>query len=503
MSSGHLCKGPTQDYLKRSEQKAPAFMQIPFDNSYARLPDRFFTALPPTPVATPGLIAVNRPLAKELGIILPEDEAEIAAIFAGNTLPDGAAPLAQAYAGHQFGGWVPQLGDGRAVLLGEVVDQAGQRRDIQLKGAGRTPYSRRGDGRAWLGPVLREYLISEAMFALGIPTTRALAAVTTGETVLRETALPGAIVTRVAASHIRVGTFQYFAARQDADALQALADHAIARHYPEADGPLGLLQAVVAAQAELIAGWMGVGFIHGVMNTDNMSIAGETIDYGPCAFMDAYHSEKVFSSIDQFGRYAYANQPNVAVWNLAQLATALLPLMPDKDDAIEIFTEEINRFPDLFNTALHRILRGKLGLSTVEEDDIALAFDLLNLMETGAADFTRTFRALSGAQPGSAVEEFASPQGLIEWLPRWQDRLTREPGDDRSRQAAMQAVNPAFIPRNHRVEEMIEAAVSGDYGPFFKLHEILKRPFDDQPEYSAYQTAPGEEEEVTRTFCGT
>ncbi|WP_375552674.1 YdiU family protein [Rhodophyticola porphyridii] len=478
-------------------------IQIPFDNSYARLPGRFFTAQPPTPVAQPALITVNRPLAAELGITLPDADEEIAAIFAGNALPDGAAPLAQVYAGHQFGGWSPQLGDGRAILLGEVVDTRGNRRDIQLKGSGPTPYSRMGDGRAWLGPVLREYIVSEAMHALGIPTTRALAAVTTGETVLREAALPGAVVTRVAASHIRVGTFQYFAARQDVDALQALAAHAIARHYPGADGPLGLLKAVVAAQSDLIAKWMGVGFIHGVMNTDNMSIAGETIDYGPCAFMDAYHSDKVFSSIDQFGRYAFANQPNVAVWNLAQLATALLPLMDNREAAIEVFTEEINRFPDLFNGAWHEVLNAKLGLAEIEADDAALAFDLLTAMEDGKADFTRTFRALSSEDPGLAAQEFDDP-GLFEaWLVRWRERLTRERRDPGQRPAAMQAVNPAYIPRNHRLEDMIQAAVSGDYAPFFTLHEILRTPFEDQPEHRAYQAAPAAGEEVTRTFCGT
>ncbi|QBY00740.1 YdiU family protein [Rhodophyticola sp. CCM32] len=478
-------------------------VQIPFDNSYARLPDRFFTAQPPTPVAAPGLITVNRPLAAELGITLPNDDTGIAAIFAGNTLPDGATPLAQVYAGHQFGGWAPQLGDGRAVLLGEVVDRAGQRRDIQLKGAGPTPYSRMGDGRAWLGPVLREYIISEAMCALGIPTTRALAAVTTGEPVLREAAMPGAIVTRVAASHIRVGTFQYFAARRDVEALQALSAHAIARHYPDADGPLGLLQAVIAAQARLVAKWMGVGFIHGVMNTDNMSIAGETIDYGPCAFMDAYHSEKVFSSIDQFGRYAFGNQPNVAVWNLAQLATALLPLMPERDSAIEIFTHEINTFPDLFDLEWHRVLRAKLGLARVEEADVALAFDLLTLMEQAQADFTRYFRGLSGADPAQTAAEFTDPGPFNTWLLRWQTRLDRETRSPAERQSAMEAVNPAFIPRNHRVEEVIKASLSGDYDPFFKLVDILKRPFEDQPENRAYQAAPAPEETVTRTFCGT
>ncbi len=476
---------------------------FPFDNSYARLPERFFTRQPPVPVTAPELIAINRPLAEDLNLSLPDDEDEIAAIFAGNSLPDGATPIAQVYAGHQFGGWVPQLGDGRAVMLGEVVDRHGIRRDIQLKGAGRTPYSRMGDGRAWLGPVLREYLVSEAMHALGIPTTRALAAVTTGEPVLREAAFPGAIVTRVATSHIRVGTFQYFAARKDIEALEALTAHAIARHYPEADGPRGLLQAVIAAQAKLVAAWMAVGFIHGVMNTDNMSIAGETIDYGPCAFMDAYHSEKVFSSIDQFGRYAYANQPNVAVWNLAQLATALLPLMPDRDAAIEDFTSDVNQFPDLFNAAWHGRLRAKLGLATETEDDIALAFDLLQIMERQQADFTRAFRALSGPDPDAAKQEFANPNALDDWFPKWRARLVAEGQSEAGRQQMMQAVNPVVIPRNHRVEEAIQASISGDYAPFLTLHEALKRPYEEQSEFAAFQDAPEAGEEVRQTFCGT
>jgi uncharacterized protein YdiU (UPF0061 family) len=419
---------------------------FPFDNSYARLPDRFFTRQAPVPVEAPGLIAVNHALAERLGLTLPGDPAETAAIFAGNALPEGAEPIAQVYAGHQFGGWVPQLGDGRAVLLGEVVAPDGARFDIQLKGAGRTPYSRMGDGRAWLGPVLREYIVSEAMAALNIPTTRALAAVTTGEIVLREGRMPGAVFARVASSHIRVGTFQYFAARQDVEALKALTGHAIARHYPGAEGPLDLLNAVIAAQAELVAQWMGVGFIHGVMNTDNMTISGETIDYGPCAFLDAYHPQMVFSSIDHYGRYAFGNQPQIAVWNLAQLATALLPLMPDRDAAIEEFTEAVNGFAGRFDDAWHRVLRAKLGLATEEEGDAALAFDLLERMAKGEADFTNTFRALSGADPAAAAAEFKTPDALSPWLQAWTARLAREGRDEAGRMAAMAAVNPALIP---------------------------------------------------------
>jgi uncharacterized protein YdiU (UPF0061 family) len=476
---------------------------FPFDNSYARLPERFFTRQPPARVEAPGLVAVNRPLAARLGLTLPEDEAEIARIFAGNALPEGADPIAQVYAGHQFGGWSPQLGDGRAVLLGEVVAPDGARFDIQLKGAGQTPYSRMGDGRAWLGPVLREYVVSEAMAALGIPTTRALAAVTTGEIVLREGLLPGAVFTRVASSHIRVGTFQYFAARKDIEALHALCDHTIARHYPEACGPAGLLDAVIGAQARLIAQWMGVGFIHGVMNTDNVTLSGETIDYGPCAFMDAYHPDTVFSSIDRFGRYAYANQPQIAVWNLAQLATALLPLIPDRDAGIEAFTAAVNGFSDRFETEWHGVLRAKLGLATADEGDVALALDLLERMAANRADFTRTFRALSGAEPRAARDEMVDPTALDPWLARWQARLAAEGCTPEDRVARMQAVNPARIPRNHRIEQAISAAVAGDLAPFETLMAALAAPFEDDPAFVAFTEPPTDGEHVTQTFCGT
>jgi uncharacterized protein YdiU (UPF0061 family) len=478
-------------------------VHFPFDNSYVRLPDRFFTRQPPVPVEAPGLIAVNRDLAARLGLTLPQTEAEIAAIFAGNALPQGAEPIAQVYAGHQFGGWVPQLGDGRAILLGEVVAPDGARFDIQLKGAGRTPYSRMGDGRAWLGPVLREYIVSEAMAALGIPTTRALAAATTGEIVLREGRMPGAVFARVAASHIRVGTFQFFAARQDSEALQALCDHAIARHYPQAEGPAGLLDAVIGAQAELVAQWMGVGFIHGVMNTDNMTISGETIDYGPCAFMDAYDPGQVFSSIDRFGRYAYANQPQIAVWNLAQLATALLPLMPDRDAAIEGFTAAVNDFADRFDAAWHGVLASKLGLAELREGDAALAFDLLERMAKGGADFTNTFRALSGETPEEAAAGFADPDALGPWLSDWRARLGAEGRSEDGRVAAMRTANPALIPRNHRVEAAISAALAGDLGPFHRLTEALARPFDPGQADMDLALPPAPHEAVHETFCGT
>jgi uncharacterized protein YdiU (UPF0061 family) len=494
-------------------------LHMPFDNSYARLPDRFFARLDPTPVAEPRLLKLNEALARDLGL----DPGALAApegvaMLAGNAVPEGAEPLAQAYAGHQFGGWVPQLGDGRAILLGEVVAPegsalAGRRFDVQLKGAGRTPYSRMGDGRAWIGPVIREYVVSEAMAALGIPTTRALAAVATGETVLREAPLPGAVLTRVASSHIRVGTFQFFAARQDREALALLAAHALARHYPdraEADNPpLALLEAAVAAQARLIARWMGVGFIHGVMNTDNAAVSGETIDYGPCAFMDAYHPETVFSSIDSFGRYAYANQPQIAVWNMAQLATALLPLIDaDERRAVALATEAVHGFAPAYEASWEEVFRAKTGLARQEDGDAELVQDLLTRMARNGADFTRTFRALSalGADPAGdepARAEFTDPTEFDAWSVAWRARLMREERDEAARQAAMRAANPAFIPRNHRVEQAITAAVAGDLRPFERLVAVLARPFEDQPEAADLAAAPEQHEAVRRTFCGT
>lgn len=486
-----------------------------FDNSFSRLPEGFFARLAPTPVARPGLIRVNRALAHDLGL----DPAALAApeglaILAGNRLPDGAEPLAQAYAGHQFGGFVPQLGDGRAILLGEVFDARGIRRDIQLKGAGRTPFSRHGDGRAWIGPVIREYLVSEAMHALGVPTTRALAAVTTGEQVWREQGpMPGAVLTRVAASHLRVGTFEYFAARRDRDALQHLADYTIARHHPEAaaaDNPaLALLGAVTAAQARLVAQWMALGFVHGVMNTDNCSLSGETIDYGPCAFMEAYHPGTVFSSIDRFGRYAWGNQPRAALWNLAQFATCLVPLIDtDSKAAVEAAKAEIDAFHDIYGAALEARFRAKLGLAEMQDGDMELAQDLLTLMEAGRADFTLAFRRLADqAAPEADITPFAAlfatPEGLAEWLTHWRARLAAEGRDAMAARAAMRAVSPAFIPRNHRVEEAIRAAVTGDLAPFHRLCDVLAQPYDDQPEAADLMEPAGSGEEVQVTFCGT
>ncbi|WP_319826435.1 protein adenylyltransferase SelO [Thalassovita sp.] len=471
-------------------------LSIPFDNSYATLPPRFFARVLPTPVAAPELIAFNDALAVDLGIT-PSTPAEMAQVFAGNTIPSGAAPLAQAYAGHQFGGFSPQLGDGRAILLGEVTDRTGQRRDIQLKGSGPTPFSRRGDGRAWLGPVLREYVMSEAMHALGIPTTRALAAITTGERIQRERGLPGAILTRVAASHLRVGTFQYFAARGDTEALQILFDFARQRHYPDAETPLDLLQGVVDRQVKLVVQWLAIGFIHGVMNTDNTSISGETIDYGPAAYMDSYHPVTVYSSIDQHGRYAYDNQANVLAWNMAQLATALVPLMPDTEPAIKAFTDVIHGMADRIKTEWTRAFGRKIGLHDARPEDELLISALLTAMAENQADFTNTFRALATGAP--ARDQFTAPAAFDAWEPRWRARLTRET----TPQAMMRAANPAFIPRNHRVEQMIAAAESGDYAPFHRLNAVLSRPYDDQPEAQDLTQPPRPDEVVQQTFCGT
>jgi uncharacterized protein YdiU (UPF0061 family) len=419
-----------------------------------------------------------------------------------------------AYAGHQFGHFVPQLGDGRAILLGEVIDTDGVRRDIQLKGSGPTPFSRRGDGRAALGPVLREYIVSEAMAALGIPTTRSLAAVITGESVLRETALPGAVLTRVASSHIRVGTFQYFAARGDTEGVRRLADHVIARHYPEAANAVrpyhALLQGVIARQAELVARWLLVGFIHGVMNTDNTSISGETIDYGPCAFMDSYDPAAVFSSIDEQGRYAYANQPRIALWNLTRLAECLLPLLSDdKDKAIEQAQSILAEFAEKFATAYQAGLRQKTGLLTERDGDEALVQDLLDAMARNQADFTLTFRGLSDAALDATSDQrvrqlFTDPTAYDEWAVRWRKRIGDEPQAPATRAIAMRAVNPAFIPRNHRIEAVIEAAVArDDFAPFEALLAVLSSPYEDQPALSAYAQPPEPHQRVLQTFCGT
>ena len=489
-----------------------------FDNSYARLPQHFYARLNPTPAASPRLVRVNVELARKLGLD-PDALAskEGVEILAGNRVADGSEPLAQAYAGHQFGHFNPQLGDGRANLLGEVAGVDGQRYDIQLKGSGRTPFSRGGDGKAAIGPVLREYIVSEAMAAMGVLTTRALAAVTTGERVLRDQALPGAVLTRVAASHLRVGTFQYFAARRDTEGTRTLADYAIARHYPEAAKAKqpyrALLDGVIARQARLIAQWLLVGFVHGVMNTDNMSISGETIDFGPCAFMEAYDPATVFSSIDHGGRYAYANQPRAALWNLARLAEALLPVLlldaGSEEGAVAAANEDLGNFEPQFEAARLAGMGRKLGLFTAQEGDPELIDDLLKRMEAGRADFTLTFRRLSDAAAGPEGDDgvralFADPGAIDEWAVAWRKRLEAEPMDGQARAEAMRKVNPAYIPRNHLVEEALEAATRRqDYRPFEVLLAAISRPWEERPGLERYATPARPEELVVQTFCGT
>jgi uncharacterized protein YdiU (UPF0061 family) len=506
-----------------TETSATGRLRLGFQNTYARLPERFYARLNPTPVAAPQLIRLNDAFALELNLdpeVLRSPEG--VRILAGSSVAEDAEPLAIAYAGHQFGHFVPQLGDGRANLLGEVVARDNKRYDVQLKGSGPTPFSRRGDGRAALGPVLREYILSEAMAALGVPTTRALAALTTGERVVRESYLPGAVFVRVAASHLRVGTFQYFAARQDGEGLRALADFAIARHYAELaqrEKPYtAFLDAVVTRQAQLVARWVSIGFIHGVMNTDNTSISGETIDYGPCAYMEDYHPGTVFSSIDQQGRYAYGNQPAAAHWNLSRLAEALLPLLElehgSETAAIDAATASIARFENQYETARKAAFRRKLGLirdgsdETSHEDD-ALVDDLLERMAAQHADFTLTFRGLCDVVEGASDDVsvrvlFADPNVYNEWAGRWRARLSLDGISASDRAAAMRQINPLYIARNHLVEEVIQSAVQrNDFQPFAQLLEIVTQPFVERPGFDRYTLPARPEEYVSHTFCGT
>ena len=486
---------------------------LQFDNSYVRELEGLYATWEGEPVPDARLLALNEPLAAELGA----DAAALrtpggVAVLAGARTPEGASPVAQAYAGHQFGGFQPRLGDGRALLLGEVIDIHGRRRDLHLKGSGRTPFARGGDGKAAVGPMLREYVIGEAMHALGIPTTRALAVVATGEDVVRETLLPGAVLARVAASHVRVGTFQYAATQGGQALVRRLADHAIARHHPhaaEAEHPyLAFFEAVVDAQASLVARWMLVGFIHGVMNTDNMTISGETIDYGPCAFMDAYDPATVFSSIDHGGRYAYANQPAVAQWNLARLAETLLPLLDaDRDGAIAAASGVLESFPDRYDRCWLAGMRAKLGLADARPEDGELIEDLLVALQAQRVDFTSFFRSLSAAVRGDAAPVhalFPEPAALDAWAERWRERLASEASDPAAVAESMDRANPIYIPRNHRVEEALEAATDGDLGPFERLVDVLARPFDERPGLEAYaQPAPASFADEYCTFCGT
>lgn len=466
-------------------------MHLPFQNTYAKLPQAFHESVNPAPVSAAQLISLNHDLCSEIGLIPDElSSAEGIEILSGNQIPQGAEPIAMAYSGHQFGQFNPQLGDGRAILLGEIGGK-----DIQLKGAGRTPFSRRGDGRSALGPVLREYLVSEAMHALGVPTTRALAAIWTGEPVMREEVEPGGIFTRVASSHLRIGTVQYFAARKDLESLRQLVFYANTRHYPEAETALDLLRGVISQQAQLIGHWMSLGFIHGVMNTDNISLSGETIDYGPCAFMDDFDPLKKFSYIDQGGRYAYGNQPGIAQWNLTRLAEALLPLIDeDEDKAVSLAKEALEGFPALFESARLKIFSRKLGLPDSCSCDWEFVQSLLDLMADQKSDFTLTFRHL-GVSKESFLKQFNDASAAESWWIQWD---SKSPNLE-----IMKKANPIFIPRNHRIEEIIQAGMREDFDPFHRLHQILKNPFSEQAEHSDFERPPHPEEVIQNTFCGT
>ena len=486
---------------------------IAFDNSYVRELQGLYEPWQAAPSPAPRLLALNDELAAELGLDAVALRTEQGVdVLVGNTAPEGATPVAQAYSGHQFGGFSPRLGDGRALLLGEVIDVHGRRRDVHLKGSGRTPFARGGDGKAAVGPMLREYLISEAMHALGIPTTRALAVVATGADVRRETLLPGAVLARVAASHLRVGTFQYAAAHGDSELVKRLADYAIARHHPharEAENPyLAFFEAVLEAQASLIARWMLVGFIHGVMNTDNMTISGESIDYGPCAFMDAFDPATVFSSIDHGGRYAYGNQPLVAQWNLARLAESLLALLdPEPQTGVALATGVLESFPDRYEQHWRRGMRAKLGIAGEQAGDDALIDDLVSLMQLDRVDFTSAFRALAVSlrgNPDPARTLFAESLTFDAWSERWRDRLSVQGAAPIATAEAMDRVNPLYIPRNHLVEEALSAGTSGDLAPFGALLDVLARPFEERPGLEAYAApAAADFGGGYRTFCGT
>ena len=480
--------------------------KIPLKYSYTTLPESLFSKLFPAPVSEPKLIIYNQNLADELGLDLGNiSEKESTDFLSGNRVPEGTTPFAQAYAGHQFGNFTV-LGDGRAIVLGEFLSPAGQLFDLQLKGSGRTPYSRGGDGRAALGPMLREYIISEAMHALGVPTTRSLAVVATGDTVYRETPLPGAVLSRIASSHIRVGTFEFTSLLEDKTITEKLLHYLIERHFPEIKGkenqPLALLEAVIYQQAELITHWMRVGFIHGVMNTDNMALSGETIDYGPCAFMDTFDPNTVFSSIDRQGRYAYANQPYIAQWNIARLAESLLALMPGKkEEAIGETEALLNSFEQVYKKKWLAMMRSKLGLADPQKEDEKLITDLLDWMHKTKADFTNTFRDLG--KPELSENELFKTESFESWHTRWQERLKQEPKGLDSSLSLMGSVNPAVIPRNHKVEEALTAGEQGDIEPFNRLLQAIEQPYEDGDHLLPYQAQPKQTEKVYQTFCGT
>ena len=477
-----------------------------FDNTYSKLPNTMLSKLAPIPVKAPKVVILNQTLSKELGLDFSNTSNEdLSSIFSGNLLPEGSDAIAQAYAGHQFGHFT-MLGDGRAIVIGEHLSKKNQRFDIQFKGSGKTPFSRNGDGRAALGPMLREYIISEAIHALNIPTTRSLAVVKTGETVMRETPLIGAILTRVAKSHIRVGTFQYAVISEDKKNLKTLFDYTVDRHYPnikDSKTPaLDLLKTVMEKQTKLVVDWMRVGFIHGVMNTDNMAISGETIDYGPCAFMNIYDPETVFSSIDQQGRYAYFNQPGIAKWNLARLAESLIPLIDDnKDKAIKIATETINGFAELYKKNWFEMMRKKLGLLGEELKDEGLIIDLLTWMHQNKADYTNTFCYLMNEKVKK--DKIYSNQGFISWKQLWQERLKLHNNSPEKSLKLMHLANPLVIPRNHKVEEALESANNDDLNPMKNLLKILEKPYKNQEGMSEYQSPAPPSNQKYQTFCGT
>ncbi|AQM59196.1 protein adenylyltransferase SelO [Clostridium baratii] len=488
------------------EEKETIGIGFNFENTYVDLPEMFFTKKGPSHVKAPSLVKLNSSLAKELGLNIDALQSnEGVEILSGNKIPEGSIPLAQAYAGHQFGHFT-LLGDGRALLLGEHITPKGERVDIQLKGSGRTPYSRGGDGKAALGPMLREYIISEAMHALNIPTTRSLAVTKTGEAVIRETYLKGAILTRVASSHIRVGTFQYARNWGTAKDIKKLADYTLKRHFKEIENEensyLSLLKEVIKRQAELIAKWQLVGFIHGVMNTDNMTISGETIDYGPCAFMDTYDPETVFSSIDIYGRYAYKNQPNMAVWNLARFAETLLPLLStDQDEAINLAEDALSEFSEIFKNNWISGMRSKLGIFNEETEDEELIKNLLSIMQKYKADYTNIFRALTIDDLNGS--EIFNSEEFKEWYKIWQERLSRQDESKDLSKKLMKSSNPAVIPRNHRVEEALEAAEKGDYSVMDKLLDVLINPFEYSKDQEEYAKLPKPSSCKYKTYCGT